>query len=93
MNTVIRYTEQDGTMVEETIPHEPLTLSHKIAQGWRAYAERNDLRVGTQKYWKAQHAFINGCNVLSGEEGLPPIIQIYVMTGRDIAELREPVEA
>ena len=70
-----------------------MKTSYEIAQGWRSYAERNDLRVGTQKYWKAQHAFINGCNVLSGEEGLPPIIQIYVMSGRDIAELREPVEA
>lgn len=70
-----------------------MNTTHKIAQGWRAYAERNDLKPNTQKYWKAQHAFINGCNVLSGEQGLPPIIQIYVMSGRDIAEIQEPVEA
>ena len=70
-----------------------VSATSKIVTGWKAYAERNDLRVGTQKYWKAQHAFINGCNVLSGGEGLPPIIQIYVMSGRDIAEIQEPVEA
>ncbi len=58
-----------------------------IAQAWVSYAERNDLRVGTQKYEKAQHAFVIGCNTMLGEKGLPPIIQMYVMCGRDIADI------
>ena len=58
-----------------------------IAQAWVSYAERNDLRVGTQKYEKAQHAFVIGCNTVLGEKGLPPIIQMYVMCGRDIADI------
>jgi hypothetical protein len=70
-----------------------MTNTQRIVEGWKAYAERNDLRVGTQKYWKAQHAFINGANSLSGDQGLPPIIQIYVMCGRDIADIQQPVEA
>ena len=65
-----------------------MNTTQKIVTGWVAYAERNDLRSGTQKYDKAQHAFILGCNTVLGEEaGLPPIIQIYVMCGRDIADL------
>lgn len=68
------------------------TAQH-IANSWRAYVLRNDLKPNTQKYWKAMHAFVNGCNTVVGEEGLPPIIQIYIMSGRDIAEIQEPVEA
>lgn len=64
-----------------------MNATQRIAQAWVAYAERNDLRVGTQKYWKAQHAFINGVNAIPLDDGLPPIIQIYVMCGRDIADL------
>jgi hypothetical protein len=70
-----------------------IETTYKIAEGWRSYAKRNDLKPNTQKYWKAQHAFVNGCNVLSGEQGLPPIIQIYVMSGRDIAEIEETFAA
>jgi hypothetical protein len=70
-----------------------MEITYKIAEGWRAYAKRNDLKPNTQKYWKAQHAFVNGCNVLSGEQGLPPIIQIYIMSGRDIAEIEETFSA
>ena len=70
-----------------------MTNTQRIVEGWKAYAERNDLRVGTQKYWKAQHAFVNGCNALSGDQGLPPIIQIYVMCGRDIADIQSEKQA
>jgi hypothetical protein len=70
-----------------------LSTTQKIAQGWRDYAERNDLRVGTQKYEKAQHAFVIGCNTMLGEKGLPPIIQIYIMSGRDIADIKQEVAA
>jgi hypothetical protein len=66
-----------------------MNTTQKIATGWVAYAERNSLRSGTQKYDKAMHAFIIGCNTMLGDEGLPPIIQIYVMSGRDIATLSE----
>jgi hypothetical protein len=69
-----------------------VSATSKIVTGWRAYAERNGLKPDTQKYWKAQHAFVNGCNVLSGEHGLPPVIQIYIMSGRDIAEIQPPTE-
>jgi hypothetical protein len=70
-----------------------MTDTQRIAQGWRDYAERNDLRVGTQKYEKAQHAFVIGCNTMLGEKGLPPIIQIYVMCGRDIADITQEAVA
>ena len=70
-----------------------MTNTQKIAHGWVAYAERNDLRPGTQKYQKAQHAFIIGCNTMLGDEGLPPIIQIYVMCGRDIADIKHETQA
>jgi hypothetical protein len=63
-----------------------------IAQAWISYAERNDLRPGTQKYDKAQHAFVIGCNTMLGEKGLPPIIQMYVMCGRDIADIARIVK-
>jgi hypothetical protein len=69
-----------------------MNTAQKIATGWVSYAERNDLKVGTQKYWKAQHAFINGANALS-PDGLPPIIQIYVMCGRDIADITKESQA
>lgn len=64
-----------------------------IAQRWVSYAKANKLRTGTQAYWKAQHAFINGANCLCGDEGLPAIVQIYVMSGRDIADLLDPQTA
>ena len=70
-----------------------MNTTQKIVTGWVAYAERNDLRPGTQKYDKAQHAFVIGCNTMLGDEGLPPIIQIYVMCGRDLADIKEPVAA
>jgi hypothetical protein len=70
-----------------------MATSYEIAQGWRDYAERNDLRSGTKKYENAQHAFVIGCNTILGEEGLPPIIQIYVMCGRDIADLKQEAVA
>ena len=63
-----------------------------IAQRWVSYAKANKLRANTQAYWKAQHAFINGANCLCGDEGLPAIVQIYVMSGRDIADLLDPQE-
>lgn len=66
-----------------------MDTTQRIAKAWISYAERNDLKANTQKYWKAQHAFINGCNTLAGDEGLPPIIQIYVMCGRDLATLAD----
>jgi hypothetical protein len=70
-----------------------VSVTSKIVTGWVAYAERNKLRSTTDKYWKAMHAYVNGCNVMLGEQGLPPIIQIYIMSGRDIAEIQEPVAA
>jgi hypothetical protein len=70
-----------------------VSVTSKIVTGWVAYAERNDLRVGTQKYEKAQHAFVIGCNTMLGEKGLPPIIQIYIMSGRDIADIKQEAVA
>lgn len=70
-----------------------MTNTQRIVEGWKSYAERNGLKSDTQKYWKAQHAYINGANSLSGDQGLPPIIQIYVMSGRDIADIQQPVTA
>ena len=71
-----------------------MTNTQKIITGWVAYAERNNLRSGTQKYQREQHAYIVGCNTMLGDEaGLPPIIQIYVMCGRDIADLKQEAVA
>jgi hypothetical protein len=67
-----------------------VSATSKIVTGWKSYANCNGLKPNTQKYWKAMHAFVNGCSVLSGEQGLPPIIQIYIMSGRDIAEIKSP---
>ena len=70
-----------------------VSVTSKIVTGWVAYAERNKLRSTTDKYWKAMHAYVNGCNVMLGEQGLPPIIQIYIMSGRDIADIRNENQA
>ena len=79
------------TTVKEKL--QGVSTTQVIARGWVAYAERNNLKPDTQKYWKAMHAFVNGCNVMSGDKGLPPIIQIYVMCGRDIADITKESQA
>ena len=70
-----------------------VSATNKIVSGWKSYAECNNLQANTDEYWKAMHAFVNGCNALSGEHGLPPIIQIYVMCGRDIADIKNEKQA
>ena len=70
-----------------------MNTTQKIVTGWVAYVERNDLNPKTQTYHKAMHAYVNGCNALVGEQGLPPIIQIYIMSGRDIAEIAQTLES
>ena len=68
-----------------------VSATSMIVEGWKSYVACNNLKPNTDKYWKAMHAFVNGCNVLS-RNGLPPIIQIYIMSGRDIAEIKPPSE-
>ena len=70
-----------------------MNTTERIALGWKSYVKTNSLKRGTQTYFKAMHAYVNGCNALC-PEGLPPIIQIYVMCGRDLMDLPHPeVEA
>jgi hypothetical protein len=57
-----------------------------IAQGWEVYAQANGLKPNTKKYDQMQHAYINGVSCILSTD-LPPVITIYAMTGRDIAEL------
>lgn len=57
-----------------------------IASGWVSYARANGLKPNTKKYAELQHAYLNGTHVAMMEEH-PPILTIYAMTGRDIADL------
>ena len=58
----------------------------EIAQQWMDYAKRNKLSRRTIKYQNHQAAFISGVFASLGHE-TPPIITIYVMTGRDLYDL------
>jgi hypothetical protein len=64
-----------------------MNKARTIAEAWNFYAKTNSLRPGTKKYQEAQHAFILGARSLTGDEGLPAIISVYIMSGRDIAEI------
>ena len=66
-----------------------MTATQRIAQAWASYVRVNGLKQNTQTYHKAMHAFVNGCNALC-PDGLPPIIQIYIMAGRDLLDLPQP---
>jgi hypothetical protein len=58
-----------------------------LVNAWDQYAKINRLRPGTQKYAAAQHAFILGVKAGVPGNELPPIISVYVMTGRDISDI------
>jgi hypothetical protein len=63
-----------------------MNKTQQIARGWVTYAWQNKLKAGTKKYAEVQHAYVNGAHAILREE-TPPIITIYLMTGRDIADL------
>lgn len=56
----------------------------KISRAWVTYAWQNKLKAGTKKYEQAHHAFLLGAHSV---EDLPPVMQIYIMSGRDVADL------
>jgi hypothetical protein len=60
--------------------------SKEIAQQWVDYTKRNYIKRNTIKYQNHQQAYITGVFACLGAE-TPPIITIYGMTGRDLAEL------
>ena len=64
-----------------------MNTTEKIVKGWASYVEANSLNRKTQSYHKAMHAYVNGCNAVLGEQGLPPVVQIYIMCGRDLLDL------
>ena len=64
-----------------------MNTTERIAQAWVFYVKTNGLKPGSKKYQEAHHAFILGAKSLCGDEGLPAIISVYVMSGRDIAEI------
>lgn len=66
--------------------------AQRIAQAWASYAKANSLKSTSKKYMEMQHAYVNGVSCMLGAE-LPPAITIYVMCGRDIAELAKVEEA
>jgi len=69
-----------------------MTDMQKIAQGWVNYADANGLNPSTKKYLERQHAYVMGVACVLAP--LPPAVVIYLMSGRDIAELaREPAAA
>jgi len=69
-----------------------MTDMQKIAHGWVNYADVNGLKPNTKKYLERQHSYVMG--VASVLAPLPPAVVIYLMSGRDIAELaHEPVAA
>jgi hypothetical protein len=59
----------------------------QLVSAWDQYAKINRLRPGTQKYAAAQHAFILGVKAGTPGGELPPIISVYVMSGRDISDI------
>lgn len=64
-----------------------MTVTSKdIAQEWVDYAKRNYIKRNTIKYQNHQQAYITGVFACLQHE-TPPIITIYGMTGRDLAEL------
>lgn len=69
-----------------------MTNVQLIAQGWVSYAKANSLKAGTKKYNEFQHAYLNGAHALMREDA-PPILTIYAMTGRDVADLVHDVVA
>ena len=69
-----------------------MTDMQKIAQGWAHYADANGFKPNTKKYYAMQHAYVMG--VACVLTPLPAAVVIYLMSGRDIAELaREPAAA
>jgi hypothetical protein len=68
------------------------TLQH-LAQSWGNYAKANSLRPGTKKYEQAQHSYFNGAYAAIGCESWPVIIDICLMSGRDILEEAKHAEA
>jgi hypothetical protein len=69
-----------------------MTDMQKIARGWVNYAGANELKPNTKKYLERQHAYVMGVACMLAP--LPPAVVIYMMSGRDIAELaREPAAA
>ena len=63
-----------------------MSKARDIAQQWVDYAQRNNIKRNTIKYGNHQQAFITGVFACLGAE-TPPIITIYGMTGRDLAEI------
>ena len=63
-----------------------MSKAREIAQQWVDYAQRNNIKRNTIKYGNHQQAFITGVFACLGAE-TPPIITIYGMTGRDLAEI------
>ena len=66
--------------------------AHEIAQQWVEYTNRNSIRRNTIKYQNHQQAYITGVFACLGAE-TPPIITIYGMTGRDLAEITKVEQA
>lgn len=63
-----------------------MNTTQQIARGWVTYAWQNKLKPGTKKYAEFQHAYVMGAHAVLAEK-TPPIITIYLMCGRDIADL------
>ena len=63
-----------------------MSKAREIAQQWVDYAQRNNIKRNTIKYGNHQQAYITGVFACLGAE-TPPIITIYGMTGRDLAEI------
>jgi hypothetical protein len=57
-----------------------------VALSWISYAKANKLKPNTKKYEEIHHAYVNGIHAVM-QEKTPPILSIYVMSGRDIADL------
>lgn len=67
-----------------------MNTTQLIAQGWASYAEANGFKPNTKKYYAMQHAYVMG--VACVQAPLPAPVIVYLMSGRDIAELaQEPV--
>ena len=68
-----------------------MNITQLIAQGWVGYAEANGFKPNTKKYYAMQHAYVMG--VACVQAPLPAAVIVYLMSGRDIAELVQETTA
>jgi hypothetical protein len=65
-----------------------VSRTQELVAMWEKYANTNKINPKTKKYKEAQHAFLWGVGC-SLQEATPTMLSICMVSGRDIASLRE----